>query len=93
MCQRRDNEPAWSYVFRMVCEKPSGVMAVLGWVVAALFAYAAYVMYADFKAANERQTAAYLEVAKLMSEVKEEMHFTREQLRQLDGWHREEFKK
>lgn len=91
MCQRRANEPAWSYAFRMVCEKPSAVLAVIGWIVAALFVWMAHTFYQDNKASNERQTAAYMEVAQLMAEVRAEMKATREHLNKLDTWHRQEY--
>ncbi len=91
MCQKQEGESNGSYIFRMVCEKPYGIIAVSGWAVALLLGWLYYSEHEDYKAANERQTAAYLEVAKLMSEVKAELQANREHLKKLDSWHQQEF--
>ena len=93
MCNRRENEPWYSYAFRMVCEKPGGALTASGWVVACVFCWIAYTFYQDNKAASERQTAAYLENSQLMAEVRSELRSTREALNELKAWHKEEFKK
>ncbi len=92
MCTKEANESNASFGFRMVEQKPRTVLAISGWLVAALFAAFAYIMYADFKESGERQTAAYLEVAQLIKDMDLRLQVMDAHLRQLDGWHRQEFK-
>ncbi len=91
MCEKKQGEAWYSYVIRMVNQKPLTALGLSGWVVAAVFCWMAYTMYSDYKASNERQTAAYMEVTQLMGEVRTEMRATREHLHQLDTWHKQEY--
>jgi len=79
MCQRRENEPWYSYAFRQVCEKPAAVLACAGLVAAGF-------LYSDLRALFREQTEAYKQVAAQLTELNV-------RISELELWHKMEEKR
>lgn len=62
MCQRRENEPVWSYALRWVAEQPKTILAMVGLV-------AAGVIYVDFKNYLYEQSLLQKDTVRVLTEL------------------------
>ncbi len=84
MCDKLPNETTTTWLVRVCCKHPSALLSLVCMAATAT-------MYCDNRASKAELLAAYKENTQLMSDVRAELKTLRDGVKQLDGWHHQQF--